>query len=64
MKEGDKAYNEMLLGVQQQFLSHREKTSMKLQKIEEVLDLVVQQFQLFSKKKVQGQEEDFVNPFG
>lgn len=59
------SYNELLQSVQQQFLIHREKTGLKLQKMEEMMELVVQQFHLISmKREKQSQEQEFVNPFG
>ena len=63
-KVGEMSYNELLQDVQQQFLKHRENTSIKLQKLEEVLELIVHRFHLVNKLKSQSKEEEFENPFG
>lgn len=59
MEEGDRSFNEQVQEVQQQFSKHKEHISIKLQKLEEVLELVVQQFHLVSKLKSQNKEVEF-----
>lgn len=60
----EKAYNELMLKVQHQFFEIREDTSMKLQKIEELLELAVEKFKVLSENQLGASEEVFVNPFG
>lgn len=40
--------NELLQEVQQQFLAHREKTSIKHQKVEEIVELAAQKLSLLT----------------
>lgn len=56
----DKQYNKLLQEVQQQFLSHRERTNTRLGMIEELTSLAVQKLNT----QTQGLNEEFVNPFG
>lgn len=64
MKEEEKSYNELMQEVQQQFLLHRESTSLKLQKIEQLMEIAVQKLCLIRNMQTRVKDEKFVNPFG
>lgn len=44
-EEGERAFNEAVIEVQQKFLAHKEWTSHKLQKLEDTLELDKQKLQ-------------------
>ncbi|WOH00407.1 hypothetical protein DCAR_0519766 [Daucus carota subsp. sativus] len=64
MTEEGKSYNDLMHELQQQFLLHREKTSQKLQKIEQLMKEAVQKLYLFRIMQTKVKKEKFVNPFG
>lgn len=66
MSEKEKRiYNELLQSIQQQFLINRKNTGLKLQKMKEMVELVVQQFHLICiQRRRQSQEKKIVNFFG
>lgn len=59
-EEEEKKYNERLQEVQQQFLAHRERTTAKLNMLEELVALAVQKMDPLPKRR----HEEFVYPFG
>lgn len=60
----DKAFNEAVWSVQQQFLAHREGTNLKLQKLEATIEIARQKMEDIMSIKVQRIDEDFISPLG
>ncbi|XP_074379422.1 uncharacterized protein LOC141720727 isoform X1 [Apium graveolens] len=55
---------ELMQEIHQQVSRHNEKNREKLHKLEQLMDLLVQQFQIMRSKKTKTHEETFENPFG
>lgn len=47
----DRSYNALMLEVQQKFSRHREQTSLRLQKIEDLMELAIQKLILIKNKQ-------------
>lgn len=55
--ESDRAFNELLKEVQQQFFWYKEKSSKKFQKLEELIGLAAQKMTILKEIKAKTQEE-------
>lgn len=63
-EQDDRAYNALMHEVQHKFLWHREHTSARLQKIEDMLELAVHKLSLIRQVRQESAEEGFINTFG